>query len=73
MTHPLIGQFRFTRSEWPHGSEQDGARHLGPMNRISHHPWYHIGEIPAIRRMLAQKNLPEYVGDIETEASYRPK
>ena len=39
MAHPLVDQFRFTRSEWLHGlqgvSEQDGARHFGPMNCIS--------------------------------------
>lgn len=39
MTHPLVDQFRFTRSEWRHGleglSEEDAARHFGPMNCIS--------------------------------------
>jgi hypothetical protein len=39
MSHPLIVQFRFTRSEWLRGleglSEEDGAHHLGPMNCIS--------------------------------------
>ena len=39
MTHPLVDQFRFTRSEWRRGlegiSEEDGARHFGPMNCIS--------------------------------------
>jgi hypothetical protein len=39
MTHPLIDQFRFTRSEWLRGlagiSDEDGARHFGPMNCIS--------------------------------------
>lgn len=38
MTHPLIDQFRFTRSEWLRGlqhiSDEDGARHFGPMNSI---------------------------------------
>lgn len=39
MPHPLIDQFRFTRSEWLRGldglTEEDGARHFGPMNCIS--------------------------------------
>src|SRR5512147_813557 len=39
MTHPLIDQLRFTRLEWLRGlqdvSEEDGARHFGPMNCIS--------------------------------------
>lgn len=168
MTHPLVDQFRFTRSEWLRGlagvSEEDATRHCGPMNciswivghlawhehrywleraqgnmlfpqlneryaygapmstpslsemldiwhtvtraadayldtlttetlqrellrdgkpigqsigsalrRITYHYWYHIGEIQAIRQMLGQANLPEYVGDIETEAPYRPE
>ncbi len=168
MTHPLVDQFRFTRSEWLRGlegvSEEDGARHFGPMNCISwtvghlawqeqryflnfaqnkvlfpqlnqffayrapmstpslkemlemwravikavdpfldgltssrllvdllregesvgqsigsalrrttYHYWYHIGEIQAIRQMLGHTDLPEYVGDIEIEAPYRPE
>ena len=168
MPHPLVDQFRFTRSEWLRGlegvSEEDGARHFGPMNciswtvghlawheqrtwltraqnkilfpklnelfaygaamntpsfeemretwrtvtqaanpfldtlttetlqndlllngeavgqtlgsalrRVTYHYWYHIGEIQAIRQMLRHKDLPEYVGNIETEAPYRPE
>ena len=168
MAHPLIDQFRFTRSEWLRGlegvSEQDATRHFGPMNciswivghlawhehrywferaqdkslfpqlnelyaygapmstpvlsemldiwlkvtqavdpfldtlmtetlqtslwrdgkpsdqsigsalrRVTYHYWFHIGEIQAIRQFLGQTNLPEYVGDIETEAPYRPE
>ena len=168
MTHPLIDQFRFTRSQWllrlQDISEADGSRHFGPMNciswtvghlawheqrywlfrsqgqilypelnelfaygapmnspslaemlakwqtvtqtadpfldtlttakleaellfegkavgqtvgsalrRITYHYWYHIGEIQAIRQMLGHQNLPEYVGDIEVEAPYRPE
>ena len=168
MTHPLIDQYRFTRSEWLRGlagvSEEDAARHFGPMNciswtvghlawhehrywlelaqgkmlfpklneiyaygapmstpslkemlelwqtvtkaadpfldgltveslqvdllregksvgqslgsalrRITYHYWYHIGEIQAIRQMLGHKDLPEYVGELETEAPYRPE
>ncbi len=168
MPHPLIDQFRFTRSEWLRGLEgvsaEDATRHFGPMNciswmvghlawheqrywlqhaqgkllfpilnelyayeapmstpaldemlamwhqvtqaadpyldsltteqlqtellregkpvgqtvgsalrRVTYHYWYHIGEIQAIRQMLGQTNLPEYVGDIEIEAPYRPE
>jgi hypothetical protein len=43
------------------------------MRRITYHYWYHIGEIQAIRQMLGQRDLPEYVGDIETAAPYRPE
>jgi hypothetical protein len=168
MTHPLVDQFRFTRSEWLRGlegiSEEDGCRHFGSMNciswivghlawheqrtflqrpqgripfpqlneifaygapmstpslkemletwhtvseatdpyldslttkilladllldgkpvgqtcgsvlrRITYHYWYHIGEIQAIRQMLGHQNLPEYVGDIDLDAPYRPE
>ena len=168
MTHPLVDQIRFTRSEWLRGlngiTEDEGSRHFGVMNciswtvghlawheqrtflqrpqniilfpqlnelfaygapmntpslhemmetwhmvtkaadpyldtltteglltdlllngepvgqsrgsalrRITYHYWYHIGEIQAIRQMLGHTNLPEYVGDIEIEAPYRPE
>ncbi|MEW5941029.1 MAG: DinB family protein [Chloroflexota bacterium] len=168
MTHPLVDQFRFTRSEWLRGlegvTEEDGARHFGQMNciswivghlawheqrtflqrpqniilfphlneifavgapmstpsfaeildtwhtiakaadpyldsltteflltdllldgkvvgqtrgdalrRITYHYWYHIGESQAIRQLLGQKGLPQYVGNIEQEAPYRPE
>jgi hypothetical protein len=168
MTHPLIDQFRFTRSEWLRGlegvSEEDGSRHFGQMNciswtvghlawheqrywlqrgqnqilfprlitefavgapmstpslkemlelwhtvaktadpfldaltteklltellldgqvvgqsigsalrRIIYHYWYHIGESQAVRQLIGQSDLPQYVGNIETEAPYRPE
>lgn len=43
------------------------------LRRITYHYWYHIGETQAIRQMLEQVNLPEYVGDIEREAPYCPE
>jgi hypothetical protein len=43
------------------------------LRRVTYHYWYHIGETQAIRQMLGHKNLPEYVGDIEIEAPYRPE
>jgi hypothetical protein len=43
------------------------------MRRMTYHYWYHIGEIQAIRQMLGHSDLPEYVGDIETLAPYRPE
>ena len=167
MSHPLIDQLRFTRSEWLRAlagvSEEDAARRLLPMNsigwivghlawqeqrywltfsqgqtpirelnqlvgygrpattpplsqmldawrkitelsdpfldqittaklqapieirgwttttpgslllRVIYHYWYHIGEIMAIRQQLGHANLPEYIGDIDTEAPYRPE
>ena len=43
------------------------------LHRITYHYWYHIGEIQAIHQMLAHTDLPEYVGEIEIEAPYRPE
>ena len=43
------------------------------LRRVTYHYWYHTGEIQAIRQMLGSKDLPEYVGDIEIEAPYRPE
>ena len=43
------------------------------LRRLTYHYWYHVGEIQAIRQMLQDKDLPEYVGDIESEAPYRPE
>ncbi len=43
------------------------------LRRMTYHYWYHVGEIQAIRQMLGHANLPEYVGDIEQEAPYRPE
>jgi hypothetical protein len=43
------------------------------LRRLTYHYWYHIGETQAMRQMLGQADLPEYVGDIETLAPYRPE
>ena len=43
------------------------------LRRITYHYWFHTGEVQAIRQMLGHPNLPEYVGDIETKAPYRPE
>lgn len=43
------------------------------MLRVIDHYWYHIGECMAIRQLLGHTNLPDFVGDIDTEAPYRPE
>ncbi len=40
--------------------------------RNIYHYWYHTGEAAAVRQMLGHKNLPEFVGEINT-APYRPE
>lgn len=53
---------------------QRGGQTVGSvLRRITYHYWYHTGETQAIRQMLGHKDLPEYVGDIEIEAPYRPE
>ena len=41
--------------------------------RMIYHYWYHTGESLAIRQMLGHADLPEFVGDIDGEAPYRPE
>ncbi|HLC02280.1 MAG TPA: DinB family protein [Anaerolineales bacterium] len=43
------------------------------LRRMTYHYWYHIGEIQAVRQMLGHAGLPEYVGDLEELAPYRPE
>ena len=40
--------------------------------RNTYHYWYHTGEAHAIRDMLGQRELPQFVGDM-SEALYRPE
>ena len=40
--------------------------------RNTYHYWYHTGEAHAIRDMLGQRELPQFVGDM-SEAIYRPE
>lgn len=40
--------------------------------RTIYHYWYHLGENMAIRQMLGHTDLPEFVGEIDDEAPYRP-
>ncbi len=42
------------------------------LQRVIYHYWYHNGENLAIRQLLGHKDLPEFVGDIEELAPYRP-
>ncbi|HXR66007.1 MAG TPA: DinB family protein [Ktedonobacteraceae bacterium] len=43
------------------------------LRRVTYHYWYHTGENMAIRQLLDHKDLPEFVGDIDDEAPYRPE
>lgn len=43
------------------------------LQRLIYHYWYHTGENMAIRQMLGHADLPEFVGNIDDEAPYRPE
>lgn len=40
--------------------------------RTIYHYWYHNGENAAIRQQLGHFGLPQFVGDLDGEAPYRP-
>ena len=42
------------------------------LQRTIYHYWYHCGENAAIRQALGHTNLPQFVGDIDNRAPYRP-
>ena len=43
------------------------------IRRVTYHYWFHTGEILAIRQVLGHRRLPEFVGNIDDEAPYRPE
>ena len=43
------------------------------LQRVIYHYWYHTGENAAIRQLLRHADLPEFVGNIDDEAPYRPE
>jgi hypothetical protein len=56
-----------------HNGGSVGQTRGSALRRITYHYWFHTGEILAIRQMIGGKDLPEYVGDIDSEAPYRPE
>jgi uncharacterized damage-inducible protein DinB len=43
------------------------------LQRLIYHYWYHTGENQAIRQQLGHDRLPQFVGNIDDEAPYRPE
>ena len=43
------------------------------LRRTTYHYWYHLGEALAVRQMLGHGDLPDFVGDIDSHAPYRPE
>ncbi|NJM41681.1 MAG: DinB family protein [Anaerolineae bacterium] len=56
---------------------KDGApsqRYYGNLlQRVIYHYWYHTGENMAIRQNLGHTGLPDFVGNIDDKAPYRPE
>ena len=42
------------------------------LQRVIYHYWYHTGENMAIRQQLGHARLPQFVGNIEGKAPFRP-
>jgi len=42
------------------------------LQRVIYHYWYHTGENMAMRQMLGHSDLVDFVGDLDSEAPYRP-
>jgi uncharacterized damage-inducible protein DinB len=60
----------------PHryGGGREGQFTFGSLlQRTIYHYWYHTGESLAIRQMLGHRGLPEFVGNLDDEAPYRPE
>jgi hypothetical protein len=43
------------------------------LHRVIYHYWYHLGEGTAVRQLLGHAKLPDFVGDIDSLAPYRPE
>jgi DinB superfamily len=64
---------RAFRRDLPRGGKPSGQTFGDAIRRMTFHYWFHMGEILSIRQMLGQKRLPEYVGNLEAMAPYRPE
>ncbi len=43
------------------------------LQRVIYHYWYHTGENMAIRQNLGHAKLPQFVGSLDSKASYTPE
>ncbi|HEY8761603.1 MAG TPA: DinB family protein [Candidatus Dormibacteraeota bacterium] len=53
----------------PDNGRPSGQSLGSAIRRLTYHYWFHIGEIQAIRQMLAHKRLPVYVGNNRSQGS----
>ena len=64
---------RHLMRDLPRDGKPTGQTFADAVRRMTFHYWFHIGEILAIRQMIGGKGLPEYVGNLEAKAPYRPE
>ncbi|NTW12692.1 MAG: DinB family protein [Anaerolineales bacterium] len=57
----------------PNNGRSVGQMRGTSLRRITYHYWYHLGEIMSIRQMIGGEHLPDFVGNIDSEAPYRPE
>ena len=70
---PWLDQLTIDGLLQTYASAQGWATSFGNLlQRVIYHYWYHTGENMAIRQWLGHGNLPEFVGNIDDEAPYRP-
>lgn len=60
------------KAELLRGGRVVGQSYGTAVHRVTYHYWYHIGESQAIRQLLGHKPLPEFVGNLESEAPFKP-
>jgi uncharacterized damage-inducible protein DinB len=74
---PWLDTLTTAQLETPHtfavGDQQVELTFGSLMLRVIYHYWYHTGENLAIRQQLGHTGLPEFVGNIDGEAPYRPE
>lgn len=70
MAEPLLETLTTPLLQLPHAEYQRSTGSL--LTRLIYHSWYHIGEIMAIRQLLGHPDLPEFVGELDTQAPYLP-
>jgi hypothetical protein len=63
-TEKLLEDYQHPSGEW-------STSYGNLMQRVIYHYWYHTGENMAIRQSLKNKDLQDFVGDIDEEAPFR--
>lgn len=57
----------------PHDRRTEPPSTGTQLQRVIYHYWVHAGESTAVRQILGHRNVPEFVGNIDAAAPYRPE